>query len=152
MGAALAMFVTFTPTVGFQMVLVVFIAWLLRANKAIGVPIVWLSNPATIVPIYYSCYEIGRVVLQQESIGAEWWGQLKHPPVGWLSAAQFYWSRFLEIAGPVWMGSVLVGSVAGYITYYSVYHVVRVYRLKRWGQTTKPKHVSSRSNSSEPAQ
>ena len=44
---AVAMFITFTPTVGLQMILSVFFAWLLRANKAVGIPIVWISNPAT---------------------------------------------------------------------------------------------------------
>jgi uncharacterized protein (DUF2062 family) len=47
-------FVAFTPTVGIQ-VIVLFLTWLLCANKAISLPIVWLSNPATIVPIYWGC-------------------------------------------------------------------------------------------------
>ena len=41
MGAAIGMFVTFTPTVGFQMMLTLFLSWLFRANKVIGLPIVW---------------------------------------------------------------------------------------------------------------
>ena len=52
LGVAIGMFVTFTPTVGLQMVLVGVLAWLLRANKLVGLPVVWLSNPATVVPIY----------------------------------------------------------------------------------------------------
>ena len=73
LGVAIGVFVTFTPTVGFQMVLTVFLAWLLRANKAVGVPIVWITNPATIIPIYYSCYVVGRSMLQWESVGEAWW-------------------------------------------------------------------------------
>ena len=60
LGIAISVFVTFTPTVGFQMALVVFLAWLLRANKVVGLPIVWITNPLTIVPVYYPCYVVGR--------------------------------------------------------------------------------------------
>ncbi|MDA1054245.1 MAG: DUF2062 domain-containing protein [Planctomycetota bacterium] len=60
LGAAIGMFFMFTPTFGFQMLLVVFVAWLLRANKAVGLPIVWISNPATMIILYYPCYYIGR--------------------------------------------------------------------------------------------
>ena len=58
LGAAIGVFVAFTPTVGLQMMLTVSLAWLLRANKVIGLPVVWISNPATLVPIYYSCYVV----------------------------------------------------------------------------------------------
>ena len=63
LGAAIGMFVTFLPLIGFQMALVVVLATLLRANKAVGLPIVWITNPATIVPVFYACYVIGRLML-----------------------------------------------------------------------------------------
>ncbi len=79
LGAAIGMFVTFTPTIGFQMVIVVFLSWLMGANKVVGLPIVWLSNPATFVPLYYSCYVIGRSVLGWTPIGDAWWSELAAP-------------------------------------------------------------------------
>jgi uncharacterized protein (DUF2062 family) len=130
LGAAVAMFITFTPTIGIQMLLVVFAAWLLRANKVIGLPIVWISNPATMVPIYYSCYLVGRVLLGQEGIGAHWWRELQHPPAGWWPAVQFYWIRFLDIATPLWIGSMLIGFVLAYITYYVVFYGVTAHRSR----------------------
>ena len=60
-----------------------FFAWLFRANKAVGIPIVWVSNPATIVPIYYMCYWIGRTALRLEGVGMQWWAELTHPPLAW---------------------------------------------------------------------
>ena len=65
LGIAIGMFVTFTPLIGFQMLISVFLAWLLRANKLVGVPLVWISNPVTFVPIYYPCYWLGCKVLGQ---------------------------------------------------------------------------------------
>ena len=58
-GAVVGMFVGLTPTVGAQMYIVtviwVFFRYILRFNfnLPISVALVWLSNPATVVPIYY---------------------------------------------------------------------------------------------------
>jgi uncharacterized protein (DUF2062 family) len=138
LGAAIGMFVTFTPTVGFQMLLVVFLAWLFKANKAIGLPIVWISNPATVVPIFYACYVVGRVILQHDPISVDWWQTLANPPADWWPKVSFYWSRLMEIAGPLWVGCLFVASIMGYVTYYGTYHAIRWYRLRRWGQLTPP--------------
>lgn len=138
LGAAIGMFVMFTPTCGFQSLLVVFSAWLLRANKAVGLPIVWLSNPATMVIIYYPCYVVGRTLLGRESIDSQWWRELRQPPSGWWPAVEFYWSQLLEVATPLWLGCLVVGTATAIPTYYSIYYVIRVYRLRRWGQLTPP--------------
>lgn len=140
LGAAIGMFITFTPTIGFQMGLVVFFAWLLRANKVIGLPIVWISNPATLVPIYWPCYRLGCLLLGAHSIDRAWWRELGSPPVGWQGRVGFYWTRFLEIAWPLWAGCIVVGFVLGYVTYYLVYFTVRNYRLRRWGQLIPPQY------------
>ena len=138
LGAAIGIFVTFTPTVGFQMVLAVFLSWLLGANKAVGVPIVWISNPATLAPIFYPCYVIGRSLLGRETIGAAWWNALAHPPAGWLPAVGFYWNRLLEIAAPLWLGCLVVAIATSVPTYYASYYLIRIYRLRRWGVLTPP--------------
>jgi uncharacterized protein len=138
LGVAIGVFVTFTPTVGFQMVIAVFLAWWLRANKAVGVPVVWISNPATFVPIYYSCYWVGRHILGKNGIGRAWWAELTRPPEGWWPAVTFYWSRFTEIAWPLWIGGFIVGGACEVVSYYLVYHLIRAYRLRRWGQLLPP--------------
>ncbi|MCO6457462.1 MAG: DUF2062 domain-containing protein [Pirellulaceae bacterium] len=140
MGMAIAMFITFTPTIGFQMALVVFFTWLFRANKLVGLPLVWISNPATIVPIYYGCYVVGRLLLGSEPVAEdwEWWAQLPYPPAGWWPKVSFYWERFLQILPQLCLGGVVVGLVAAIPTYYATYYGVRAYRLRRWGQLVRP--------------
>jgi uncharacterized protein (DUF2062 family) len=138
LGAAIGVFVTFTPTIGFQMAITVFLAWLLRANKVIGVPIVWISNPATLVPIYYPCYVVGRAMLYWKPVSEQWWEQVANPPPGWWPSVVFYWSRLMEIAVPLWLGCVVVGVLLGYATYYVVYYLISSYRLRRWGQLVPP--------------
>ena len=139
---AIAMFITFTPTVGFQMVLVVFLTWLLRANKLVGVPVVWISNPATIPPIYYVCYLVGRLLMGSQPVAEdwEWWQQLAgpYPPGGWWPKVVFFWERFMQILPQLVVGGVVVGLATGIPTYYLSYFGIRAYRMKRWGQLVPP--------------
>ncbi|HAY78511.1 MAG TPA: hypothetical protein DCY79_01750, partial [Planctomycetaceae bacterium] len=39
---------------------------------------------------------------------------------------------------PLWLGSLMLGLLFGYIVYYVAYHGVRSYRLRRWGQLVPP--------------
>lgn len=68
-GAALGTFVALTPTVGIQMFLVTILALPLRANIPIPLALVWLSNPLTVIPMYYCYYWLGTLVLGLETRG-----------------------------------------------------------------------------------
>jgi uncharacterized protein len=59
LGSAIGMFVGMTPTVGIQM-WIVFMIWIfckyllkIKFDLIIGTALVWLSNPITMVPLYY---------------------------------------------------------------------------------------------------
>jgi len=130
LGMAVGMFVAFTPTVGVQMLIAGFLSWLLGANKALSVAVVWISNPGTMLPIYWYCYGVGCAILALEPIDRAWWGNLTTPPPGWWPAVTFYWSRFVEIAGPLWLGGCVVGLVCASTTYYLVYRSIQYYRTK----------------------
>ncbi|MEZ6090093.1 MAG: DUF2062 domain-containing protein [Pirellulaceae bacterium] len=136
MGIAIGLFVTFTPTIGLQMLLVMCLAWIFRANKIVGVPIVWLSNPATFVPIYLPCYKVGRWLLNSEPKDRQWWHNLHHPPMGFLAKIEFYWSSIWEIIGPLTIGCLLVASVIAVVGYIVSYSVIYTYRMKRFGRAT----------------
>ncbi|HUT88013.1 MAG TPA: DUF2062 domain-containing protein [Thermoguttaceae bacterium] len=138
LGVALGVFVAFTPTLGVQMVLVVFLATLFRANRAVGLPFVWITNPTTCATIYYGCYLVGRKLLGRPALGRTWWADLSRPPAGWWPSVVFYWSRFSDVAWPLWLGGILVGLAAGIPSYVAVYWGVRAYRLRRWRQIVPP--------------
>ena len=68
-GAALGMFVGMTPTVGLQMYSVTVI-WTIcrylfrvRFNLPIAVAMVWVTNPITVIPIYYAFLVTGNLSL-----------------------------------------------------------------------------------------
>ncbi len=119
------MFVAFTPTIGFQMAIVVLLTCFLRANKAIGVPLVWISNPLTIAPLFYVGYTIGRCMLGWAPLDESWWLALYAPPEGWWSATWFYWDRTVEIAWPLWLGCLLMGLVASIPAYCLVFYLAK---------------------------
>ena len=65
MAVAIGVFCAFVP-VPFQMVIAAILAIALRANILIAVPVVWISNPITIPPMFYFCYLIGAKMLDLE--------------------------------------------------------------------------------------
>lgn len=144
LGAAVGMFIAMTPTVGFQMLLALLVLLFVPGNRAAGVPIVWITNPATVVPIYYFNYRIGVFLLGEPegvNMQAEWHRVVDTvPSLGYLFTAPSQWFaemwRWLgdvwyamdEIMGQLWLGSILVGLVAGVITYGLMHWLVRFYR------------------------
>jgi hypothetical protein len=55
--------VAFVP-IPFQMVLAAAVAIIARVNLPISVSLVWLTNPLTMPPLYYSAYRLGAWMLQ----------------------------------------------------------------------------------------
>lgn len=138
-GVAIGVFVTFTPTIGLQTILVLFLAWLLRANKIVGLPIVWVTNPVTFVPIYFPCYVIGSMMLGHRPVSLDWWKQLGQPPdEGMWDMFKFYWDRLETIAAPLWIGCIVVATVLALLSYFMAFHTIRGYRLRRWGRLMPP--------------
>lgn len=146
LGVAVGIFVTWTPTVGLQMVLTVLIAILLRANKFVGIPFVWISNPVTLVPIYKWCnYEIGRWMLggnyqspdfaRAFHVGGSWWLEV------WANRIRAFWEATWQAFGPLWLGSCVVGLILGTLSYFAVRYAVIRYRqhreLKRFARRAK---------------
>ena len=65
---ALGVFCAFIP-VPFQMLIAAVFAIWFRVNILVAVPMVWISNPLTMGPLYYFCYLIGVEVLGHEQLG-----------------------------------------------------------------------------------
>ena len=120
LGVACGLFVTMTPTIGLQMVLTVLLASLLRANRFVGVPFVWITNPLTLVPLYGPSYLLGNWVLgshyswhhfmacmsQAVRFSGDWWETTR---AWWLAAMGIFW--------PLWIGSLIVALIVGALAY-----------------------------------
>ena len=129
LGVAIAIFVTWTPTVGFQMALTVALAWLLGANKLVGIPFVWISNPLTLVPIFLPNYYVGRWILGGDDRPPDF-DAVVNVSGGWLARVSAWWSETWNALLPLWVGSLLVSVALAVPTYFVTYHAVVIYRRK----------------------
>jgi len=146
LGAAVGVFVAMTPTVGFQMLLVLLLLWFIPGNRAAGLPLVWISNPATLAPIYYFNYRVGVVILGRPAgvnVKAEWAAvveampgiaRLAASPVRWLGGMWMWlghvWHAMEKVLPQLWLGSAIVAVAAGLVTYLLMYHLVNLYRRR----------------------
>jgi len=141
LGIALGFFVAWTPTIGLQMVLVLVLATAFRANRAVGLPVVWISNPFTLVPIYYPNYVLGRYLLSIFSERPTMSVQqlvdksddivhiLTHifDPKAWQNLGRLFFT-FLDVSLDIWVGSFIIGSLLGVVSYFVSYKLIVWYR------------------------
>lgn len=122
LGTAIGMFIGMTPTVGIQMALVFLVSFLVsplfRFNRVAALVTVYISNPLTVLPIYWFNYQVGLSFVSgsatwetfSQSLGPQselsWWQQIR-----WLS---------LEVGMPLIVGSLVVAVVCALISYPTV--------------------------------
>ncbi len=139
LGIAIGVFIAFTPTVGMQMIIALALAALLRANKVVCLPMVWISNPVTMVPIYLVCFRVGSALVGSQTAtpaqaiqiletvpGEGGWGK-------WLDLA--FWRELLAImtrvGAELWVGAIVVGLPVAALFYFVSRKTVRFYRERR---------------------
>lgn len=131
-GFALGIFIGMTPTLGFQMIIAVFIAMLLQQNKIAAAVGVWISNPLTAPFIYAVEYETGRFVLDMERI--HFCEQTTAE-----SLAQFGYDLMI----PMFLGSLIYGLLLGAVSYAVALRMVpslKTLRITRWPRPFKRDH------------
>ncbi len=104
---AVGLFWAFVP-MPFQMVAAAFTAIVVRVNLPISVALVWISNPITMPPMFYSTYLVGTWILgePEPQQGLEFEMSLE-----WMSTS------LAEIWQPLYLGSLLCGVIASILGY-----------------------------------
>jgi hypothetical protein len=128
---AVGMFCAFLP-IPFQMLLAAIAAVAFRVNILIAVPLVWISNPITIAPIFYFCYYVGALIL-----GTEIHDFMIELDFDWLLSELLYtWQ-------PLLLGSLVVATIASLVSFMLAqffwrYHLwTRIKIRKRRGRKVK---------------
>ncbi|MEM6332150.1 MAG: DUF2062 domain-containing protein [Planctomycetota bacterium] len=132
MGAAVGVFIGFTPTFGFQMLLAVVVAFLFRLSKPATVIPVWVSNPITFVPFYAATYAAGAIFWPGETL-ADLPATMKSiAQLGtWQDQLHAFWNLGTSLFGPLWIGAVVLGGPIAIATYPVVRRGVIAYRHHR---------------------
>lgn len=139
LGTAIGMMVGMTPTVGIQMVIILGLAFIMQKfcpfNKLAALITVFISNPLTMVPIYYFNYRVGCLFLSgdatkesfQETFsgknGGDWWN-----PMTWWNPIS---TLFIEFGWPLFLGAILVAVITGVVTYPLTLWLVKNFQKKK---------------------
>jgi uncharacterized protein (DUF2062 family) len=101
--------------------MVIAMCFWLGANLPLAMVIIWMSNPLTIPPMFYLTYKLGSYILGTTlgdfsvTLSWEWFSQLGS-----------------EILLPLFVGSILAGTVLASIGYFFVLFLWRWKVIKDW--------------------
>jgi len=105
-GLSLGLFVTFTPTIPFQMFLCTVGALLFRVNLPLALAACWITNPVTAVPIYLAGRRLGKQLFEET-------------PLLLFALDHFNLEgrgrRFLEESAYLWAGCLIFGLAASLV-------------------------------------
>ena len=120
LGVFIGVFCAFLP-LPVQTILAALIALWWRANLAISIILVWISNPITIPPIFYLNYRVGSWLLgrapSQHQVTLSW---------------EWFDSVGSHILLPLGLGSLLVALLAASASYCAVFWLWRWKVVRNW--------------------
>lgn len=121
---SVGLFAAFIP-IPFQMVLAAALAIPFRVNIPISVGLVWLTNPVTMPPVFYSAYKIGAWIL----------GEPMHP-VTFEVSFEWMMQELTVIWQPFLLGSLILATASAVLGNVIVrllwrVHVLRYLKKKR---------------------
>lgn len=131
-GFAIGLFMTFIP-IPFQTIPAAALAILFHANLPIAVVLVWITNPFTMLPIFYFSYKVGTWVLGST-------------PQAFTFEMSWPWLAY-EL-GQIWLpfllGSLLVASTASLIGYFGMHQLWRWRVVRNWEKRKKARSKRKR--------
>lgn len=118
----IGLFCAFIPLPG-QIVIAAIAALWVRANLPLAIALVWISNPITMPPMFYSCYKLGSYLLQT-------------PEVAFELELSWYWlnNGLTLIWKPFLLGCLISGLFFGSVGFLLVNQLWRMHVVKRWLQ------------------
>ena len=121
-GIACGVAISFTPFIGLHLILSVLLAYLLRAHLIAAAAGTLIGNPWTFPFIWLSTYKLGQMVLGSPAAEA---APVEHWTIGKL---------FDDVGALIWpmtIGGLLLGLMAGVVTYFVLVRVIAAYQEAR---------------------
>ncbi len=122
---AVGLFVALIP-MPFQMVLAAALAILFRVNLPLSAALVWLTNPLTMGPIFFICYQLGALILGHPGHHVE-----PQVSLSWLI------DSLDTIGKPFLLGSLIVGCTSSALGYVLVDYFWCLSAKKAWKNRIK---------------
>lgn len=112
-GFAVGVFFSFSPLVSLHTVLALLVAFVFRLNKVAAAAGVWVNNPYTMPFVFYGCFRLGEWIL----------GVRVRPPAFERMTLENLLKAARPYAGPLFLGTAVVGSLAAVASYFIVYRI-----------------------------
>ena len=138
-GFSLGLFVAFLPF-PVHTALAPLAALALRANVPVAFATIWISNPFTIVPIFFSAYWLGTVILGVPVSSFTF-------DLSWEWAAR----ELPQVWRPLLAGSLVMSSVSALLGYFAVHYLWRRGVLYRYYRRQRALEQHSSANMQKPA-
>tara|TARA_R110002049_G_scaffold15383_7_gene62991 strand:- start:1235 stop:1771 length:537 start_codon:yes stop_codon:yes gene_type:complete len=120
----------------FQMVAAAFCAMRFKANLALSVALVWISNPLTMPPIFYAEYLLGSWILDMPITHFN-----DELSLGWIK------DRVYEIGLPMYFGSFVTGLTLSLVGYYSINWLWRINIANKWKKRRAERNGDNKADS-----
>jgi uncharacterized protein (DUF2062 family) len=89
------------------------VAWLLRGNVIASLPWTFISNPLTTLPIWYGGYRLGAWIWPGDAVVISYGALMERlqafEQAGWQGGWSLMGTTLLDILGPLWLGTTLLG-------------------------------------------
>ncbi len=115
LGLGIGIFSGCFPFFGFQTVIGVFLAKVLKANTILAALGTWISNPFTYIPLYYFNYKVGSLLLNGDKSIVDF----SH------ITTQELWSQGWYLSSRLLTGSIFVGLITGVIGGLCLYYPLK---------------------------
>ena len=151
-GVAIGTLVAYLPIVGIQMLVGAFVCFLVRANVLASIPMAWITNPVTIVPIYYLLYLLGGVFTGDEMTYADMENiieQINQAGIFTSEGLGITIDLVLGIFWPTFIGGFIVGTANGILFYFLTLKIVHLYQLKRHNRRLAWKEIIEQNTDSD---
>jgi uncharacterized protein (DUF2062 family) len=120
-GMAAGIFSGCFPLFGFQTIIGIAVATVLRGNRLMAAAATWISNPFTYVPIFAFNYQVGHWLL----------GGSTAPTFDNLDTLRSWMDMGSDVSIRLMLGSTVVGAVAGVIIYFAGLPLIRRVRSRQ---------------------
>jgi len=134
LGVAIGVFIAMTPTVGVQLIAAALICTLVRANRIAACLLVFISNPFTMLPIYWIDYWLGAHLtsttrMTRADFDALWQRILDAGMIGGIREG--FHTLVGDLGPPMMIGGVILGLALAVPSYPLTYRAIRLHRRRR---------------------